>query len=138
MQRIRMKTLSATPDRSLQPEQVAVLPDEEALELIAGGFAVPVDRLGNDIHIPAEDLAALRDELLTGLAIVLDGGEDEGQGDVDGNGEKTPADDGTAGHVPVVTTEGTEESGAIEEPGAETAEDDEVKVQRRRRRSRET
>ncbi|WP_431729938.1 DUF7302 family protein [Verrucosispora sp. TAA-831] len=41
--RIEMKTLYATPDRSIAAGTTANLPDDEAQELIDKGFAIPVD-----------------------------------------------------------------------------------------------
>jgi len=40
--RIRMRTLSCTPERTLQPGQVVEVPNEEAARLLEGGFAEPV------------------------------------------------------------------------------------------------
>ncbi len=47
--RIEMKTLYAGPDRTISPGQVVDLPDDEARELIDGGYAVQVgDDQGDD------------------------------------------------------------------------------------------
>lgn len=42
--RVTMKTLSATPQRTLQPGQTADLPRDEAEALIEGRFAVAADK----------------------------------------------------------------------------------------------
>lgn len=47
--KLEMRTLYATPERSIQPGQQAVFPPEEAERLIAGGFAVPVDEQGHGV-----------------------------------------------------------------------------------------
>ncbi|MFF0867634.1 hypothetical protein ACFYUV_38135 [Nonomuraea sp. NPDC003560] len=41
--KIKMLTLYASAERSVQPGETAVFPNDEAEELIAGGFAVPAD-----------------------------------------------------------------------------------------------
>ncbi len=44
--KIEMKTLYCTPERTVQPGQVAQFPNDEAETLIERGFAVPVDEEG--------------------------------------------------------------------------------------------
>lgn len=44
--RVEMKTLYATPERTVQAGEQAVFPREEAEALIAGGFARAVDEDG--------------------------------------------------------------------------------------------
>jgi hypothetical protein len=146
VQRIRMKTLSSTPDRTLQPDQVALLHEDEALELIVKGFAVPVDSRGNDVLIPAEDLAALRAELHDGLSIFIDDSDDEDTGDGKGDdpagdgeddGEPAAGGDEPAGQQEPATTE-AEESGEPEAEAVEAVEDEAEAKARRSRRSRRT
>lgn len=44
-----MKTLSATPDRTLQPGQKVRVTDDEGRELVAGGWAVELDGDGEPV-----------------------------------------------------------------------------------------
>jgi len=85
--RIRMKTTYATPERSIDAGKVADLPDKEARDLIAKGFADPADA------DPAEGTARGRDTGRKRRAKAAPAGDDP-EPNVGGNGDGDDTDDG--------------------------------------------
>lgn len=51
--RVRMKTLYASPERAVSPDQIADFPPAEAKALIDGGYAVPADADPSEGAVPA-------------------------------------------------------------------------------------
>lgn len=64
MKRLRMKTLYCTPQRAVQPDQVAMFEDEEAEVLVEGGYAfyVEEDPSTGGKRRPAEQVKADTDK----------------------------------------------------------------------------